>query len=820
MERLWQDLRQGARILAHNPGFTAIAVVALALGIGPNTAIFSVVNAVLLTPPPYEAPDTLVTSMMMMRPGTAGAERYTSLSTDDFQDWRSSTRTLDRMALYSGDTLTLTGGEEPVRLNGSRVSPALFLLLHVQPMIGRAFTEAEEKPSGPRSVILSHSLWEKRFGSDRSIIGRPIMLDSNGWTVVGIMPPSFAFPNSETEYWTPLTLAPTQRSANQRLVMVVPFIARLRPGVSIQQAEAEGTALIQQIRRDYPSSGPPNANPMLHLMTLQEQLAGQLRPALVVLLAAVGFVLLIACANVANLLLARATDRARELSIRAALGAGRLRLFRQMLTESVLLSLVGGALGVLLGFWALSILPRLAPGNLPRLASIHIDDTVLLFSLLLSLVSGVLFGSVPALRLLRASTIRALKEGGQQTAAGLRIFRHSKLRSLLAIAEFALAFMLLIGAGLLANSFLRLSGQKPGYEPRGVLMMQLSLPRARYPQPQLRSAFYDQMLEQLRNLPGAQAAGLSNLMPMTPAMWRMSFDIPGRPPADSPSSVPVAGVRMISPGFFGSLATPIVDGRDLSPDDRESTEPVAMINQSLARRYFSGESAVGRQIGIAGAQRRVIGIAGDIRPQGLDSEPQPEIYIPYSQFPFMNAEGPLGSMNFIVRATGDPLALVPAVRARVKTLDPQLPVYNITTLERRISDSVAQPRFYAALLSVFAVLALVLAAVGIYGILSYHVSQCTREIGLRIALGARQGNVLGLVMLQGLTLTAMGMALGITGAWGASRFLSTLLFGITPTDPTTYIGTAGFMALIGLVGAYIPARRATSVDPIIALRCE
>lgn len=352
-------------------------------------------------------------------------------------------------------------------------------------------------------------------------------------------------------------------------------------------------------------------------------------------------------------------------------------------------------------------------------------------------------------------------------------------------------------------------------------MMQLSLPRARYPEAQLRSSFYDQLLEQLRALPGAQAAGLSNLMPMTPAMWRMSFDIPGRPPADSPSAVPIAGVRMISAGFFGSLATPIVDGRDLSPDDRESTEPVAIINQSLARRYFSGEPAIGRQIGLAGAQRRVIGIAGDIKPNGLDSEPQPEIYIPYSQFPrMMSAEGPLASMNFIVRATGDPLLLVPAVLARVKTLDPQLPVYNITTLERRVSDSVAQPRFYAALLSIFAALALVLAAVGIYGILSYHVAQCTREIGLRIALGARRGNVLGLVMLQGLTLAAIGMALGIAGAWGASRFLATLLFGITPTDLGTYVATAVFMALVGLLGTYIPARRATSVDPIVALRYE
>jgi len=647
------------------------------------------------------------------------------------------------------------------------------------------------------------------------------MLDSNSWTVVGIMPPGFAFPNSETEYWVPLTLTPPLRSANQQLVTVVPFIGRLKPGVSIQQAEAEATALIQQVRRNYPDSGAPDQNPRLHLQTLQEQSAGPLRPALVVLLAAVGFVLLIACANVANLLLARATDRARELSIRAALGAGRLRLFRQMLTESVMLSLMGGALGVLLGFWGLSILPRLAPGNLPRLAAVHVDQRVFWFSLFLSLVSGLLFGSVPALRVLHGSMMQSLKEGGQRAAAGLRLFRHSWMRSLLAIAEFALAFMLLIGAGLLANSFLRLASQKPGYDPKGVLMMQVSLPRARYPQAELRSTFYDQSLEQLRSLPGVQAAGLSNLMPMTPAMIRMSFDIPGRPPADNPSAVPIAGVRMISAGFFGALATPIIDGRDFSPSDRESAEPVVVINQNLARRYFPGEAAVGRQIGIAGTPRRIVGIAGDIKPQGLDSEPQPEIYIPYSQFPRMlMMEGPLASMNLIVRASGDPLALVPAVRARMKTLDAQLPVYNVSTMERRISDSVAQPRFYAALLSIFAALALVLAAVGIYGVLSYHVAQCTREIGLRIALGARHANVLGLVLLQGLTLAAIGMALGVAGAWGASRFLSSLLFGITPTDATTYAVTAAFMALIGLLGAYIPARRATSVDPIIALRYE
>jgi putative ABC transport system permease protein len=819
MDTIWQDIRQGARMMVRNPWFTAIAVLVLALGIGPNTAIFSVLNALLLTPLPYEDPDSIV-RIIQMRPGIQGGpQRAPSISTDDFQEWRAATQLLEHMAVYAPNTITLTGQEEPVRLNGASVSPALFSLLRVRPFLGRVFAADNDKAGNDRVVLLSQSCWEKRFGANRSLIGNSIKLEGNDYMVMGVMPAGFDFPARGTEYWIPFTLDPPQRGGNERRIRVVPSIARLKPGVTVAQALAEGNALLQRLRQQDPD-GERVPLPPLQLMTLQEQTIGAVRPALIALAGAVAFVLLIACANVASLLLTRATDRQREIAIRASLGAGRGRLTRQLLVESGMLSALGGGLGLLLGYWAIVLLPKVSAGNIPRVDEIHIDLKVLGFTLGLSLLTGLLFGLAPALRSTRLELVQALKEGGVQAMTGLRLFHHNRTRSLLAILEYALALVLLIGAGLLMNSFLRLVNQNPGYNPEGVLSLQVSLPRARYAQPEAQIAFYDRLLDGVRSTPGVLSAGFANLMPMSPARMQLSFTIAGRPEPSNPAESPTAGVRVLSPGFLQAMSIPVVQGRDFNDQDRQNTEPAVLVNQALVRQYFGGENPVGTTISLMN-ECRIIGVVGNIRPQGLDSEPQPEVYLCFRQFGRMlMAGGSLIVPNLVVRTGGDPLALAPAIRTQVRGLDAQLPVYNVSTLEQRISDSVAQPRFFAMLLSVFAVLALVLAMVGVYGLLSYHVAQSTREIGIRMALGAERANVFRLVLGQGMALAAIGIVFGIGGAWAASRFLANFLFGVQPVDPATYAGISVLMACVALLAAYVPARRATAVDPIIALRQE
>jgi putative ABC transport system permease protein len=555
-------------------------------------------------------------------------------------------------------------------------------------------------------------------------------------------------------------------------------------------------------------------------VTLQELAVEPIRPAMRVLLAAVGFVLLIACANVANLLLVRATNREREISIRAALGAGRFRLIRQMLTESVILSLFGGVLGLLLGYWCITILPKVSPADIPGMDQVRFDLSVLGFTLALSLLTGLLFGLVPALRGARAGLMQSLKEGGVQASTGFQFFRHNKMRSILTIAEFALALMLLVGAALLTRSFLVLMQQNPGYNPKDLLTLQVSLPAARYPQPAAHSAFYDQLLASVRSLPGVQSAGLTNLMPLTPAAIRLSFDIPGRPQDSTRAEPRTSGVRLVSPDYFAAMGIPLRAGREFTDRDREGGLPVVIVSEAFVRQYFAGENALGQRIDVMGA-REIVGITGDVKPQGLDSEPQAEMYLPYNQFGRMlMMGGPLSGMNIVVRTVSGPLDLVPTIRSKVLALDPQLPIFNISTMEERLSDSVARPRFYAVLLGIFAGLALLLAALGIYGVLSYHVAQGAREIGVRMAMGAKRGDVLGLVLRQGILLAGIGIAFGLAAAWAASRYLASLLFGITPTDPLTYAEIAVLMLVLAVLASFVPAWRATSVDPVDVLRYE
>jgi putative ABC transport system permease protein len=589
----------------------------------------------------------------------------------------------------------------------------------------------------------------------------------------------------------------------------------------VQAAEVEGNAVLKRSQADERMmiGGAGRAEPKLRLISLHERTVGQFRPALLVMLGAVGLVLLIASANVANLLLTRAADRQRELSIRAALGADRARLLCQMMTESILLGLFGGAAGLLLGLWGTYLLPHIAPNDIPRLDQVGLSLPLLAFTFAIALVTGLLCGLAPALRSSGANLMQAIKEGATQGTAGFQLLRSNRLRSALAVTEMALALMLLVGAGLLITSFLRLVSQDPGYDPDGALTVQMQLPRARYPQPEQQTAFFERVLEGVRSNPEVRSAGVAALMPLSRAAINLSFEIPGRPAPGPDEEPPNAGIRPVSSGFYDALGIKLLDGRDFGPQDTETGAPVVAVNESFAKRYLGGENAVGKQINLNGT-REIIGVVRDVKPQGFDSQPAPEFFVPYRQFGRMLMMGPLSEITLVVRTAGDPLAVVPAVRRVVLAADPQLAIYNITTMERQLSLTAARPRFYASLLGVFAGFALALAAVGVYGILSYNVAQCTREIGIRMALGARRADVLSMVLRQGLILATAGITLGLAGAWAASRLVASLLFGTQATDPVIYAALALVMALIAAVAAYVPARRATAIDPSIALRYE
>ena len=822
METFWQDVKFGVRMLARKPGFTIIAVLTLALGIGANTAIFSAINTVLLAPLPYSEPETIVTVWQTRPAAREGRRRVPALSTGDFWEWRNETRTMEYLAAYSQTTLTLTGHGDPVRMTGARVSADMFPLLRVAPRHGRLLTREEEAPGNDRVVLLSHATWENRFGSSEAIIGGPITLDSNPYIVAGVMPPEFNFPDKATEFWVPFAIKPADRSGDEHMVMMIPVLGRLREGVSTTQAEAEGTALLQRLGAEFPEYDSEASDAEIQLVTLHERVIGPVRPALLILMGAVGLVLLIACANVANLLLTRAAARQKEMSIRAALGAGRMRIIRQMLTESVVLSLLGGVLGVVFAVWGTYAIVGLDPGNIPRLSEVEIDMTVLGYALGLSLLTSFVFGLAPAYRTSRSDLVHALKEGGARASSGLRLFGRNRTRSLLVVAEIALALILLVGAGLLIRSFATLAGQDPGYNPSGMLTMTINLPRARYPEGSMHTEFYRQLLEGTRSLPGVESVGATNFMPLVPMRVRMSFTIEGRPPAVDPADDPVAGFRLVSPGFFQAMGIPLRDGRTFGDNDRAGSPRVAVISEALARQNFSDENPIGQRLSLMGPEPfEVIGVVGDIRPRGLDSDPAPEIYLAYEQTSEMlTGGGRMASMTLVVRTAGDPLALLPALRGQVTTLDPQVPIYDVMPMDQRVSDSVATPRFYTVLLGAFAGLALVLSSIGIYGVLAYHVEQSTHEIGLRMALGAQQRDVRRLVLQQGALLAGIGVTVGLVGAFATARFLSSLLFGITPTDPASFIGVAALLSLVAMTAAYLPARKATQVDPMVALRYE
>lgn len=801
MNTLLQDLRYGIRMLLKNPGFSVVAVIALGLGIGANAAIFSVVNTVLLRPVPYADPDRL----MVLRENEPPKFPEFSISPGNFLDWQKQNTFFEKLAAINGTAFILAGeGAEPERLRGARVSAGLFEMLGVNPIHGRTFLEEEDQPGHENVVILSSGLWKRRFASDPNAIGQPITLSGISYTIVGVLPPSFGFPDRETDVWAPVAF--TARDAQAHGSHFLSVIGRLKPGATVEQARVEMSAIAGRLAEQYPDT---NAGWGVDVFPMQEYDVRDIRPALLVLLCAVGLVLLIACANVANLLLARATARQKEIAIRTALGASRWRVARQLLTESILLALVGGAVGVLLAQWGIGSLLALAPQELPRVKDVTLDARVLGFTLLVTLLTGVIFGLVPALQSSTPNLNETLKEGGRGTTGG-----HHRIRAGLVITEVALALVLLIGAGLLIRSFYRLQQVDPGFNSSNALAVTVSLPGRKYPQPEQRTAFFTQLIEKVSALPGVVAVGASQSLPIQ-GDFLLGFTIQGRPPY-APGEDPSTNYYSVSPDYFKSMGIPLLRGRVFTEQDRAGAPRVAIINEEMAKRYFPDEDPIGKRIHVTQGPeifREIVGIVGDVKQYGLAQPTTLQTYEPSPQMQF-------STMTLVVRAEGNVAPLGGAIRTQVLAIDKEQPISRIRPLEQVVSESVAKQRFSMLLLGIFAAVALILAAVGLYGVMSYSVTQRTHEIGIRTALGASQTDVLKLVVGQGVMLALAGVGIGLLSAFALTRLMVVLLFGISATDPLTFVAISAVLLLVALAACFVPARRATKVDPTIALRYE
>ena len=808
-EQFVQDLRYGGRALRKNPGFTAIAVLTLALGIGANTAIFSVVNTVLLQPLPYQDPDRLV---MVWEDDTKGGYPRDTPAAANYIDWRDQNQVFEGMAALADQSYNLTGIGDPERLEGRQVSASLFPLLGVEPLVGRAFLPEEDQPGGNRAVILSHGLWQRRFGSDQQIIGETLTLNGEGFTVVGVMPPHFQFPSRDVELWTPIAF--TAREAANRGRHYLQVVARLKPEVTLQQGQAEMDIIAARLQQQYPDY---NTDLGATVTPLHEHVAGDIKPALLILLGAVGFVLMVACANVANLLLARAAGRQKEIAIRIALGARRARLVRQFLTESVLLAAAGGMVGLLLSVWGVNLLKAFIPENISRAGAITIDARVLGFTLLISLLTGLIFGLAPALQAVNFNPNETLKEGGRDMGAGSR---GNRIRSLLVVTEIAISLVLLTGAGLLMNSFLRLRNVDPGFRAEKLLTMGVVLPQLKYPDHARRSAFYTDLIRRLEALPGVRSAAVTNWIPLVLQGDSVGISIEGRPdPAPGEGQRPTVVTRVVSPGYFRTMGIPLMQGREFGEQDRANSPAMVIISETMARRFWPGEEAIGKRVTPGSPTNpdhwcQVIGVVKDVRQFHLNAEPKPQMYFTYEQAGFF------APRHLVVSTEGEPLALAAAVRRTVWEIDKDQPVSNISTMEDVLSESITQQRFSMLLLAIFASVAVILAAVGIYGVMSYSVAQRTREIGIRMALGARPLDVFKMVTREGLRLTLIGTVMGVAAAAALSRFLVSLLFEVSATDPFTFVLVVALLGVVTLLACYLPARRATKVDPLVGLRYE
>jgi putative ABC transport system permease protein len=807
MHTLLKDIRYGLRGLLKYPGFTAIAVITLALGIGANTAIFSVVNAVVLRPLPYTQPERLV-----MLLGTRDSNNEQPASFADFNDFQSQTKTLETVAAVSPLwSLTLSGDGEPEQLQGLYASANLFQMLGVMPEKGRAFLPDDDRVGGAPVAIVSNGLWQRRFGGDPNLVGKVLTLSGNPTTIIGIMPAGFQFLEPNAELWLPLQQ--NQFANSVRNVRLLSMVGRLRPDVTLQQASAELSTIARQLAMQYPDS---NSNVGLRLVPLLEQTIAGVKPALKLLFGSVGMVLLIACANVVNLMLVRGASRRKEIAVRAALGASRLRLIRQLLTESVTLSLFGGALGVLLATWGTRVLLSLNPFQLPRADTIGIDVTVLAFTLAASFITGIAFGLAPAWQTLRLDLNTTLKEGGRSAApeSGQR-----KLSNLLVVAEMAMAMVLLIGAGLLIRSFIRLLEVNPGFVTENILTFQIGLPSTSYHEATKRIALMQQLETSLRALPEVSSVGYVTRLPLMSSLNNVTtfLAIEDRPvPA---GERPEIDFRRASTGYFQTMGIPLLAGRLVTEQDVANNNSYVLINDAMAKRFWPGQDPVGKRISTAtstGQQTQwttITGVVGSVRHLGLDVEPRPELYYHTNTVP------PFGPV-VVIRTTSDPLRVIAGVRAKIRELDPELPIARVASMEQLVEQSIAQRRFGMFLLSLFAMFAVLLAGVGIYGVMSYSVSQRTQEIGIRMALGACSRDVLRLIVSHGMALALFGVGIGLVGALALTRLMARLLFAVKPTDALTFALVALGLIVVALLACYLPARRATKVDPLVALRYE
>ena len=807
MESLFKDIRYGLRSLLKHPTFTAIAIVTLALGIGANTAIFTVVNAVVLRPLPYQDSEQLA-----MLWTTKDTNQEQPFSFADYSDLKSQAQSFSAIGAASPLwNFILTGDSEPEPIQGLYVSANLFELLRVAPEKGRGFTTDEDRAGGPPVVIISRGLWARRFGADPNAVGRSMSIGDTTATVVGIMPAEFQFLEPAAELWVPLMQ--NQFASSARQVRLLSVVGRLNDGVQVGQANAELANIARRLESEYRDS---NSGVGLRVVPLHEQVTGKVRPALWLLFGAVGLVLLIACANIINLMLVRSAARHREIAVRAALGAGRWRLLRQLLTESITLSVLGGAAGVLLGSWGVNALLALNPVPLPGYNKISVDLTVLAFTFVASVVTGIVFGLAPAWQTLRFDLHSALKEGGRGAVAdsGQR-----RLSSLLVIAEMAMAVVLLIGAGLLLRSFAHLLDVKPGFTTENLLTMQIGLPNNAYQQPQKRVAFMQQLETSLRGAPEVTSVGFVTRLPLMSTLNNITtfLAIEGRevPAGERPE----IDFRRASTGYFQTMGIPLLSGRLVTEQDVANNSHFVMINDAMAKRFWPGEDPVGKRISTivsSGQQipwQTIVGVVGNVRHLGLDIEPRPEIYY------HTNTQPPFGPV-VVIRTTSDPQRLISIARAKIRELDRDVPISNVNTMEQLVAQSVAQRRFGMFLLGIFALLALLLAAIGIYGVVSYTVTQRTQEIGVRMALGASASDVLKMVLRNGMSLALIGVGLGLVGAFGLTRLMSRLLFEVKPTDVTTFTLVSVGLIVVALLACYLPARRAMKVDPLEALRYE
>ena len=811
MRTLWQDVRYGVRMLLKAPGFTVVAVLALALGIGASTAIFSVLNAVLLRALPFRHAERTV---IVWEHNRTRNRPQNTISPANFLDWQDQQSVFEEMSVFYDIRLNLTDAGEAEEIPAQVTTANLFHLLGVEPVLGRTFTPDDAEENRDKVVVLSYGLWQSRFGGAPDIVGQTLTLNGTKVTVLGVLPADFkwfvkegSLTGKPAQMWTPFKLTAGWRERKGRFPMAV---ARLKPGISREQAQAEMNHIASRLETQYQEF---NKGWGVNLVPVREQFAGQIRTPLLVLLGAVGFVLLIACANVANLLLARAAARQREMAIRAALGAGRWRVVRQLLTESLLLALTGGALGLLLAMWGVEALIALSPPNLIGANSVGVSLPVLGFTFAVSLLTGVLFGLIPALEASRFDLNESLKEGGKGNMVSTR---SGRARRVFVVAEVALALVLLVGAGLMIKSFMRLQAVDPGFDAENLLTMQLRLTPAKYREPNQRIAFFREAVARIEALPGVRSVGTVSFLPIASLGAATDFTIEGQP-APAAGDAPVTEVRVTDENFFRTMNIPVSAGRTFTEQEATGERQVVVISQDLARQYFPGEDPIGKRITVEMTDKpvptEIIGVVGDIKHQSLDTETRPMVYWPHPQLPY-------SSMTLVIRTAGEPLSLAAAAQREIRQMDKDQPVSDVRTMKAWLGESIARSRFGATLLGVFATVALTLAAVGIYGVMSYAVAQRKHEIGVRMALGARAADIFKLVIGQGMILTLIGIGVGLLGAFALTRVIASLLYGVSANDPLTFGLITLLLAGVALLACYIPARRATKVDPMIALRYE